>query len=213
MLRQSIITATLCLVAIACDNNPAEGKVKAETKEVAADQVVTKIEPAAAHVMINFDESSGKVGFVGAKVTGSHEGSFEKFKGTLHIIEAKPESSKVEVDIDMNSLIIEPAKLKGHLLSEDFFASEKFPTAKFVSTSLVPIKGKPGSFDVTGQLTLHGKTNEIKFPAVVAASATASGIKTEFAINRKDFGIVYPGMPDDLISDNVLIKLDISAKK
>jgi hypothetical protein len=35
----------------------------------------------------------------------------------------------------------------------------------------------------------------------------------EFAINRKDFGLVYPGMPDDLIKDEVLIKLQIHAKK
>jgi polyisoprenoid-binding protein YceI len=213
MIRQTIFVATLCLVTVACDNKPAEGKVKAETKDVAAHQVVKKIKPADAHVMIDFDETSGKVGFVGAKITNKHEGNFAKFKGTFHIMEAKPEASKVEVDIDMNSLTIEPAKLKGHLLSADFFEAEKFPTAKFISTAVAPIEGKPGSFNVTGQLTLHGKTQEIKFPAELSASPNSGSVKTEFAINRKDFDIVYPGMPDDLIADNVLIQLDITAKK
>jgi hypothetical protein len=37
-------------------------------------------------------------------------------------------------------------------------------------------------------------------------------VKSEFAINRKDFNIVYPGKPDDLIKDEVLLKLDIAAK-
>jgi hypothetical protein len=32
-------------------------------------------------------------------------------------------------------------------------------------------------------------------------------------IDRKDFGIVYPGVPDDLINDQVLIKLSVRAKK
>jgi polyisoprenoid-binding protein YceI len=205
--------AAICSISLACDNKPAEGKVKAETKDVSADQVVKKIEPAAAHVMIDFDEKSGTVSFVGAKVTGKHLGNFAKFKGTFHIMEAKPESSKVEVEIDMNSLTIEPAKLKGHLLSADFFEAEKFPTAKFISTSVTPLEGKKGSFNVTGQLTLHGKTQEISFPAELGASSTTGSVKTEFAINRKDFEIVYPGMPDDLIADNVLIQLDIAAKK
>jgi len=32
-------------------------------------------------------------------------------------------------------------------------------------------------------------------------------------LNRKDFAIVYPGMPDDLIKDDVLIKLSVRASK
>jgi hypothetical protein len=38
-------------------------------------------------------------------------------------------------------------------------------------------------------------------------------VDAEFAINRKDFGIVYPGMPDDLIKDDVLLKLHIRANR
>jgi hypothetical protein len=36
-------------------------------------------------------------------------------------------------------------------------------------------------------------------------------MKSEFDINRKDFGIVYPGKPDDLIRDEVVIRLDLKA--
>ncbi len=213
MTRQLVLLVALGLVTLACDNKPAEGKVKAVTQDIKAQDIVKKVESTSAHVIVPFDQSSGSVNFVGAKITEKHEGSFGKFKGTLHVLESKPESSKVEVEIDMTSLAIEPAKLKGHLLSEDFFGAEKFPTARFVSTKLTPLEGKPGNYSVKGQLTLHGKTQEITFPAQVSTSATSGKVKTEFAINRKDFGIVYPGMPDDLIADNVLIQLDIDAKK
>ena len=37
-------------------------------------------------------------------------------------------------------------------------------------------------------------------------------VNAEFAINRKDFGVVYPGMPDDLIKDDILIKLQVRSK-
>ena len=39
----------------------------------------------------------------------------------------------------------------------------------------------------------------------------AVAVKADFAINRRDFNINYPGMPNDLIRDNVVIKLDLQA--
>jgi len=36
-------------------------------------------------------------------------------------------------------------------------------------------------------------------------------VKADFAINRKEFGIVYTGKADDLIRDLVVIRLDIRA--
>jgi hypothetical protein len=41
----------------------------------------------------------------------------------------------------------------------------------------------------------------------------ALDVDAEFVINRKDFGVVYPGIPDELIKDDVLSKLPIHAKK
>ena len=43
--------------------------------------------------------------------------------------------------------------------------------------------------------------------------ASSVDADAEFAINRKDFGVVYPGMPDDLIKDDVLIKLKLHGIK
>jgi hypothetical protein len=34
-------------------------------------------------------------------------------------------------------------------------------------------------------------------------------VKSEFSINRKDFSMEYAGMADDLIRDDVVIKLDL----
>jgi polyisoprenoid-binding protein YceI len=56
-------------------------------------------------------------------------------------------------------------------------------------------------------------TKSISFPATIKINSDAVDVDTEFAINRKDFGIVYPGMPDDLIKDDVLLKLHVRAAK
>jgi len=64
---------------------------------------------------------------------------------------------------------------------------------------------------VTGNLDLHGVTKIITFPAEIHIADVAVTVKAEFAINRKDFNINYPGKPNDLIRDNVVIKLDLKA--
>ena len=64
---------------------------------------------------------------------------------------------------------------------------------------------------MTGNLDLHGVTKSISFPADIQISDNEVAVKAEFAINRKDFNINYPGRPNDLIRDNVVIKLDLKA--
>jgi polyisoprenoid-binding protein YceI len=90
---------------------------------------------------------------------------------------------------------------------------EKYPKATFTSTSIKPGGENGATHTVTGNLDLHGVTRSITFPAKISPSADAVDVDAEFVIKRKDFGIVYPGMPDDLIKDDVLIKLKLHAKK
>ncbi|MCB1134377.1 MAG: YceI family protein, partial [Verrucomicrobiae bacterium] len=65
---------------------------------------------------------------------------------------------------------------------------------------------------ISGNFTLHGVTKNITVPATVSKDGETIQITSKFDINRKDFGIVYPGKPDDLIRDEVVIELDLTAK-
>ena len=51
--------------------------------------------------------------------------------------------------------------------------------------------------------------SEITVPVTTQQTAEGVRAKSEFTINRHDWGISYRGMADDLIKDNVLIKLDL----
>jgi hypothetical protein len=53
----------------------------------------------------------------------------------------------------------------------------------------------------------------VTFPATIAVDDSSVSVKSEFSINRKDFGIVYAGKADDLIRDDVVIKLDLNASR
>ena len=65
---------------------------------------------------------------------------------------------------------------------------------------------------MTGVLTLRGVQKEITFPCELTIDEKRVSVTTEFTIKRKDFGIVYPGRPDDLIRDEVLLKLEVKYK-
>jgi polyisoprenoid-binding protein YceI len=93
------------------------------------------------------------------------------------------------------------------LKSPDFFDVARVPTATFRSTE---IRAEGEGHTITGDLTLHGVTKRISFPATLAVTDAQISANAEFSINRQDFGIAYPGMPDDLIRDLVVVKLSLT---
>ena len=157
---------------------------------------------------------NSKVEFTGSKVTGKHEGGFKAFTGTIDLVNAKAEESSVKVDIDTTSVYSDSEGLTGHLKSPDFFDVEKFPKANFTSTKIVADSTTgAGSYTITGDFDLHGQKKSITFPAKITVTDAEVAVESEFSINRKDFGIVYAGKTDDLIRDDVVIKLNLKSSR
>jgi polyisoprenoid-binding protein YceI len=154
------------------------------------------------------DAGRSSVGFVGRKLTDDHEGSFGGLEGTAQLKGYRP--SELKVTIQTASVSSDHPKLTNHLKGADFFNTAKYPTARFASTKIRPGGEGAATHTITGELSLLAVTKRITFPAtIVVTDAGATGL-AEFKINRKDFGIVYPGRPDDLIADEVLLKLNLA---
>jgi polyisoprenoid-binding protein YceI len=202
------ILSLLLLVTAAC-NDPASDTSKAVTGEAA--KVASPQTGAGTKYTITPPNS--KIEFVGSKVTGSHNGSFEKFNGEIEYVNNDPTKSRVNITMDVNSIKTDDPGLTKHLLTPDFFDVAKFPEASFVSTEIKPGGDKGASHTVTGNLTLHGVTKAVTFPATISVTPDAANVDADFAINRKDFGINYAGAQDNLIRDNVVLKLTIRAAK
>ena len=152
---------------------------------------------------------NSKVEFVASKVTRSHQGSFKKFSGTIDLIPNSIRDSRVTIDIETGSVETDEPQLTGHLKTTDFFEVAKYPKATFISTKIEPASTGGSNYMVTGNLELHGVKKSITFPATIEVTPEAAAVDAEFAINRKDFAIVYAGKADDLIRDEVVIKLDL----
>lgn len=200
------ITLTVFVIALGvtgCKNPGADVAPATVEPEPAVVEEVTAVAPVA---VLEITPDNSKVEFVGAKVTRSHPGGFSDFGGKLQLADP-PENSQIDMTIRTATLFADDPKLTKHLKSPDFFDVEKFPTATFTSTD---IKKEGAGHVISGDLTLHGVTKRISFPATITVTDGEVKAVSEFSINRKDFGLVYPGMPDDLIRDLVVVKLSLA---
>ncbi len=209
MRRSILLTIVTGLMLLSACSDPAADKTKAVTGE--ATKVASPAAPAQGQKYLITPQNS-KVEFVGSKVTGKHDGSFGDFSGQIDYA-GSPEQSRVSITMKTESLTTDTPDLTKHLKTADFFDVAKFPEASFVSTAIKAGGDKGASHTVTGNLTLHGVTKTVTFPATISVTPEVATVDSTFSINRKDFGINYAGQADNLIRDDVVLKLTIRASK
>ncbi len=163
---------------------------------------------AGAETVYAFDTGSSAISFMGSKVTGTHSGGWSEYTGTVKVPNGDFTKAAINVEIDMTSTFSDDADLTEKLKSADFFEVETYPTAKFVSTKN---EQSDAGYNVSGNLTLHGITKNLTFPAKVTLTDDKLTTEAEFSFDRKIFDINYDGMANDLIRDNVLMTFYIEA--
>ena len=162
----------------------------------------------------------------GTKPAGEHYGTVDLKEGLL-VLE-NDQISGGSFTIDLNTIVNEDlegdmnSRLVGHLKSEDFFFTENYPEAIFEIVSVKDISDDASdeeittTHEITGNLTMRGKTNSISFPAMIQAEDDRIKVKTnEFSIDRTKWGVnfksktVFAEFKDDFISDMMNIKLEV----
>jgi polyisoprenoid-binding protein YceI len=131
-------------------------------------------------------------------------GRFDKKSGSITYDKAGKTGS-ADITIDMTSINTGVAPFDGHLKSNDFFAAEKFPQAKFAGTQF-KFEGDKLS-EVVGTLTLRGITQPATLKATGFGCYESPMLKREVCggdfettIVRSQFDMKYglPGIPDNI---------------
>ena len=154
---------------------------------------------------------SSKVVWKGYKVTGSHEGTIDIKSGALDFDGDKLIGGNIT--IDMTTLVSTDlegeykGKLEGHLKSDDFFGVETHNTSTLEFTE-VKASGK-NSYDVTGKLTIKGKTNSVKFTISIYGNNATENLK----VDRTKYGVKYGSASffDDLKDKAIYDEFDLVA--
>lgn len=150
------------------------------------------------------DATKSTIKWVGKKVAGSHEGTVKFKEGT--IVTKGGKLSGGSFVVDMTSIAVTDLeagkgkeKLEGHLKNDDFFATDKFATAKL---DFKTITAKPNNvYTVTADLTIKGKTAPVTFDLTLGKNTASS----TFKIDRAKYDVKYASKSFfDSLGDNVI---------
>ena len=160
------------------------------------------------------DAAKSSINWLGKKVTGQHNGTVNFKEGALVFKGKKVAGGNFTVD--MTSLTATDlqgeyqGKLNGHLKADDFFGTEKFPTATLNFKKVVAKSANV--YTVTGDLTIKGITKPVTFDL----ATTANSASTKFMVDRTKYDIKYgsgtffTSIGDKAIADE--FELEVSLK-
>lgn len=166
------------------------------------------------------DPAHSKIGFA-VKHMGiaTVRGEFTEFEGTLEIGEDLA-SSKIYGAIKAQSIDTNQSQRDKHLRSADFFDAAQYPDIRFESTTIEQLGD--AELRITGQLTMHGITNQIVLHAELEGTDIDPlgnerlGLEVTGQLSRGDYGMKSNRALRSgnwLVADEVKLALDISAVK
>ncbi|HTF17879.1 MAG TPA: YceI family protein [Chryseolinea sp.] len=162
-------------------------------------------------------DAQSRIEWVGKKVTGSHDGTVD-IKGGEIILSADGKLVAGRVVVDTTSIkvldITDPAtnaQMTGHLASDDFFSSEKFPEA---TLEIFSVKGA----HVNANLTIKGITHPIELDVALNAGDSYLLASTRLHIDRTKYnmkfrsGNFFLNLGDTLIYNDFELNVSLTAK-
>lgn len=194
-----------------CVEDVGKGKTAATVEDVpAAEQPA--MAPKTGLTELKVDAAKSSIRALGAKVTATHPVDFSDYSASVGM--DGDTVASVTYEVQMAALTSDHPRLTEHLKNEDFFDVAKHPTSSFKSTSIAAGgEGEGVTHTITGDLTIRGATKRVSFPATLTVEGAEVKAKAEFVIDRQDFGVTYPGRPDDLVQDNVVLTISFTAPR
>ena len=138
------------------------------------------------------------------------DGQFRKFTSQLNFDPAKPAAAKASFDVELGSVDTGAPEGDQEVAGKPWFNTKAFPTAKFVSGTVKPLGGN--KYEVAGQLTIKGKTQDVVVPATFTPQGNSGVFDGSFTIRRADFSIGEGSWAKfDIVANDVVIKFRITA--
>lgn len=132
-----------------------------------------------------------------------------KAKTSTGTIVVDAATGAVEAAVLMKSFQFEKA-LMGEHFNENYVESSKYPKAvfkgKMADATAVKFE-RDGTYkiNVTGNLTMHGKTKQVTVPTVFTVKGGKITAQTDFTVVLADFDIAIPSLVADKVAKSVKI--------
>ena len=166
-----------------------------------------------------FDAAHSRASFTARHMMITNvRGTFSGVEGSVVYDPDKPEATTLEAVIPASTVDTREPARDTHLKSADFLDVDKFPTITFRSKKVTP--AGDGELHVTGDLTIHGTTNEVTLnvdgPTDEAKDPWGNlriGASAATKIKRSAFGLTWNAAIESgglLVGDDLKIDLDVS---
>jgi polyisoprenoid-binding protein YceI len=131
------------------------------------------------------DPQQSRLEFTGVQAGAEFKGAFHKFTATVEFAPDALASSRIDVQIDLNSVDTMDKDRDATIRGKDMFDVAHQPTAHYVTKSITKTAA---GFSAVGSLTLHGVTKDvpIDFQFQEAAQPKLTG---SAKLNRLEFGV------------------------
>lgn len=138
------------------------------------------------------------------------EAKFKQFSAQIDYDAAKPAASKATVEIQTASFDLGDPEYNKEVTKKEWFNAAQFPKASFVSTAIAPAGA--GKLDVTGKLTIKGRSADVRFPLSVKSEGGKQVFEGQLPIKRLAFNIGEGEWKDtSMVADEVVIKFRVTA--
>ncbi len=146
---------------------------------------------------------SSKISFVIKNLGVGVDGTLKNLKVRKFVFDNDSlAKSAIDVTVDVKTINTGIKKRDEHLRKKDYFDAATYPTIRMRSKRFG--RSKKGNVIGYFNLTMKGKTKEVKLPVYVTETSDGTTFKSTFTVNRRDFGI---GSGSLALSDNAKITI------
>ncbi len=154
------------------------------------------------------DPAGSSLGFTAIQAGARFDGHFERFSAIVDFDPAEPAAGRFDVRVDLGSVTTREAERDGILKGVDFFATARFPEARYVASDF---RRDGDGYLADGKLTLRGITHPLRvrfrFTPDGADRARLSG---GARLSRLAFGVGQGEWQDtEWVGDEVEVRFDL----
>jgi polyisoprenoid-binding protein YceI len=165
-----------------------------------------------AGAMAQVDMSKSSVIATSKQMNVPTDGKFNKFSAQISFDPAKPAAGSANITIGTGSYDLGDDDYNKQVRGAEWFDASKYPTATFVSSAIAPAGGN--KFNVTGKITIKGKSQTVTVPVTVTQSGATETFDGSLPIKRTQFDVGTGEWKDtSIVADDVVIKFHIVAAK
>ena len=165
--------------------------------------------------------AQSNIDWAGRKITGRHNGVIAIKEGTLVLNEGTLTGGKFVIDTTSIKILdvtdpVTNAQFAGHLASDDFFASDRYPEALLIITSAK--RKENNAYIIHGDLTIKGITHPVVFDAAVNVNDDQLIATGKLVIDRTKYGMKFRSgnffkeLGDTLIYNDFELNVSVTAK-